>query len=446
MKRSDTNPQCQAAKPYYYDYLCQQQEQIPEANSAHITGCPECLNEVQWLKQTDSDAEAFSLQKLQAVSHIAQMQLHCALIDQPVRCSTVKSFLPILAIPEMAVRISTPVTEHIKACAECARDLETLKRLDLSPEQLSCLGRIFVENKTERSDNSEKVTTLLPQSTKSLTEISRIIHRPDSGIVTRFRPNGDSVSLSETPFTVEVKKEPAKRQYPRQAQGAVTRPGWLFKVVSAAAAVLLVTVLLFQNTPVKATDIGQIYEALKNVQNVVLTHFEIDNPDPIQTTYISRSLGIKLMKTSDAVTLYDMNHQTQKNRTGPTLEMQQTDLDRTAAQSVAKTMEVPWGLLPFKNASELPDGAVWKKSPLEGLGLNPEQTEVYDLFWTETSADGNAIDYRWRCHLDASTKHPLKVEWWRKTPSNPDYERITFTEIAYPAEDQILHIINQAGF
>jgi hypothetical protein len=440
MKNSDIKPHCQAAKPYYYDYLCGQRDHIPQASSAHIADCPDCQNEVGWLTQADFKAEEFSLQNLHAISHAAQMQLHGELVNQPVRCSTIKSFLPLLAIPEMAVRISTPVTEHIKACEACRKEIETLKQLDLLPEQLSCLSRVIVQHQTNPSEDSRDLMDLFPQSpAKVLIEIKKVINRPDSGIVTYCRSQKGSSGPSEKLFTVEVKQQlpPSARQ---TRMGASQSRGF-FKPAAAAAAILVIALLLFENSAVKATDINQIYEALKNVQQVMMTHHGVDDPKPVQIIWISRSLGIKLYKSDDTFTLYDLHKKKQKIKT-PLAETQENGLNRDVAGSIAKTMDVPWGLLPFRRSSEMPQGAVWEKIRLEGS----QETEVYDLFWAETLAAGKIINYRWRCHLDPDTKHPLKVEWSEKTADGEDYALTTFTDIHYPSEDQIQQVLDQAGF
>lgn len=458
MNRYDTNPQCQSAEPCYYDYLQDRRDHIPEAVSVHISDCPDCQNEIQRLKQILSKSEGSSPQNMRAVSHAAQMQLHCALIDQPVWCSTIKAFLPILAIPEMAVRISTPVTEHIKACDECARDLETLKQLDLSDEQRYGLSQIFSQKKSESSGDTQAVTDAFFRGpTTTNTAIRRIMDRHDSGVVTCFWAKDAPVLQGDQAFTVEVTKDddcPStnlsadNKQIPKaQVTPAPARSRWFLKPLVAAAAVIVIAVLLFQSPSVKATDIGQIYEALKNIKNVIMTHYEVDNPDPIQTTWISRTLGIKLLETNGAFTLFDTKNNLQKTKADLASDVQQTDLDRGMAQTIAGTMYAPWGLLPFKNTSDLPPGAVWKKVQPEAGDVSLEQTEIYDLFWTEKSVGSNTdIHYQWRCHIDATTKHPSKIEWWKKTQQSQEYESTTSIGITYPTEDQMLQIIEKAGF
>jgi len=451
MNRDDIHTQCQEAIPYYYDYLRGRREQIPETTAVHIAGCPNCQDEIHWLKTTDSKSSTNRTpQNLRAISHAAQMQLHCALIDQPVRCSTIKSFLPVLAIPEMQVRISTPVTEHIKACSQCSHDLDTLKNLNLSLEQLYCLSQIITQKQSDNAENSASVTDAFFQDgTDSMKAIRQIIDRPDSGIVTCCRKSHQSKTASNSPFTVEVENKSLGNQRASHVRITSTKSTHfrrLLRPVAAAAAIVLVTILLFQNVDVKATDIGQIYEALKTVKNLKMKRVEVETRDPVQTLWISRSLGFKLLKNNGNMTLLDVHNNIQKDKEGSSSKAMETSLDQTTVQCIAKTMDPPWGLLPFNRTSELPDGAVWKKVQTEDNDMSNESIEMYDLFWTEESMAGMVISYQWRCLLNAQIKRPLKVEWWRKTQQDQDYELMSFTEIIYLTEEQIRQAVIQAGF
>lgn len=452
MDNQQIQPQCLEAESYYIDYFQDNKASIPDSISAHIDGCPDCQAEMQWLKDALAKSEEDCPPDTQATLHAAQMKLHCDLIDQPVRCSIIKSFLPILANPEMSVRISTPVTVHIEACPKCSSDLETLKQLNLSPEQLSTLSLILTQKHSEKTENIESITDTYFRNTKNSSKaIRRIMDRPDSGIITTFRTEDSSVT-SEESYHVEVIQGDALDPSPQSSPDrqltethAVAHTQWFFKPVAAAAAILIIAILLFQNTSVKATDIGQIYEALKSVNSVTMTQYETNNPIPVQTTWICRSLGIKLFETEGGYILYDINNKTQKTRTGPDSEIQQTDLSRNTIQSVANEMEVPWGLLPFSKTSELSTNAVWKKVQAEGIDLTDKPIEIYDLFWSEKSMGGKSISYQWRCHLDPETKHPFKVEWWTQEPGQPEYELVSLIRITYPTQDKILQIIDQAG-
>lgn len=445
MSNSETFLLCQAAKPYYYDYLCGQLSQIPQDIYTHIAACPACQNEVQWLKEADDETD----ECLQAIAHTAQMQLHCALLNQPVRCSTIKSFLPTLLIPDMDVRVSTPVTEHIKACPDCTHDLEVLRQLKLSPEQLASLTIAFTQQPAEQSEECSQ--NIMARILLSQAELRAILNRPDSGIVTCFRPKDHSDSKDTPAFTVEVTHEPpistpaavvTAQPIRRQKPAASNRPGWLFKSLAAAAAILVITVLLFHNTTVVATDIGQIYNALKEVQQVKIIQYDADSTQPLQTVWISHSRGIKMVKTKDELTWYDLSGKIRKIKPAANAEIQQIPLDDIAIKAIQSTMDIPWGLLPFTKTSDLPKGAIWTKIASE----ESDPVEIYNLDWTDKSLTNDTIEYQWRCYADAKTKRPIKVEWRTKTVQTPEFELTNYSEITYPTADQVQQAIDEAGF
>lgn len=449
MSSPETSLLCQAAKPYYYDYLCGQLSQIPQDIYTHIAACPTCQNEVQWLKEADNETDECLPQTLQAMAHTAQMQLHCALLNQPVRCSTIKSFLPTLLIPDMDVRVSTPVTEHIKACPDCTHDLEVLRQLKLSPEQLASLSIAFTQQPAEQSEDCSQ--NIMARILLSQAELQAILNRPDSGIVTWFRPKGHSDSKNTPAFTIEITHEPSTsaptavvtaQPVQRQKTTASNRPGWLFKSLAAAAAILVITVLLFHNTTVVATDIGQIYNALKEVQQVKIIQYDADSAQPLQTVWISHSKGIKMVKTKDELTWYDLSGKIRKIKSAANAEIQQIPLDDIAIKAIQGTMDIPWGLLPFTKTSDLPNGAVWTKMASE----KSDQVEIYNLDWTDKSLTNDTIDYQWRCYADAKTKRPIKVEWRTKTVQIPEFELTNYSKITYLTADQVRQAIDEAGF
>ena len=188
---------------------------------------------------------------------------------------------------------------------------------------------------------------------------------------------------------------------------------WLLIVsVIIGVLILLSLMAILKSKRSNALDEAHSYDISKNVMT---TQYEVGNPDPIQTIWISRSLEIQLFETNGAFALYDLKNRIRKIKADPDSAVQETKIDRTTAQSIAKTMEIPWGQLPFNNTSELPDGAVWEKVQLKEGALSSEQTENYDLFWSKKTMGGNFnIDYRQRYHIDSKTKHPFKIEYWQK--------------------------------
>ncbi len=148
MIASNDNPICQKAMLYYYDYLNDPtRENIPAESLAHIDQCRFCQTELERLQitlaETESD-ESLNLSQKDSVA-ITNLSLHFEYIGVSVKCKTVQPFLPSLADPALAIRIPTPITVHLDKCRQCADDLETIQKLNLTHKQLCRLGQLFAE-------------------------------------------------------------------------------------------------------------------------------------------------------------------------------------------------------------------------------------------------------------------------------------------------------------
>ena len=148
MIESNGNPICQQAMFYYYDYLNDPtRKSIPAESLAHIDQCQFCQTELERLQivlaNTESD-ESLNLSQKDSTA-ITNLSLHFEYIGVPVKCKTIQPFLPGLADPGLAVHIPTPITVHLDKCRQCADDLETIQKLDLTHSQLCRLGQIFAE-------------------------------------------------------------------------------------------------------------------------------------------------------------------------------------------------------------------------------------------------------------------------------------------------------------
>jgi hypothetical protein len=423
---------------YYYDYLSSARDQVPDDVCDHIAECAYCQQELLSLKQIDSQSDTdFTLTSAQTT----HLELHFALAYQPIKCSTIKAFLPVLAIPGQQVTIATPVTTHLEHCSRCSEELKTLKELDLSVLQYGLVSQMFSNHSIESPEAF---------SASQMEVVSEMLNRPDSGVVTCFRLKdplkdepGESYEVDVSTEDVPLTKQPESKRAEATAHDTIkiqprASKQRRFLRPLAAAAVLMIAALLL-------LDIGQIYEALKNVTNVSMTQYDVDEPAPIQQTWMSRSLGIKLYKEQERFTLWDIENKTRKIYGNDAAQIQSTMLEQDAIETVAKTMDAPYGLLPFKNVSELPRGAVWEKVQSQEAGPDIEKTEIYNLFWTQKSATGNSVDYQWQCHIDAATKCPLKIMWGKKNPDTQNHELTTRIEITYPTQGQVRDIVEQAG-
>ena len=441
MNGPETESICQKSMIYYYDYLSREKGLVPDDVSAHIAACAYCQQELHAIQQIDleSDTTTFTSQQ---TSHL---ELHFALANQPIKCSTIKAFLPVMAIPEQQVTIPTPVTTHINYCTPCREDLKRLIEMDLSVLQYGYVSQMFSDNTVSNAETF---------SASQIQAVSEMLERPNSGITTCFRLKDPLKNEAGETFEVEVSTEKTPRTAtprlspiasPEKLHAPAAKRRWLLRPL-AAAAVLMIAALLFLPSPsLQATDIGQIYEALKNVTHIAMVQYDADSPDPIQQTWVSHPLGVKLIKTADSFTRWDITNKTQTTDDGRTPQVQSATLTPAAMKAVAKTMESPYGLLPFKNASELPPGAMWEKTQSPQNGPESETTEVYNLFWTQQTAGSDPVDHQWQCSVDPATKQPLKIKMWQKHPATQDYELTTVIEISYPTQTQMRVILAQSG-
>jgi hypothetical protein len=426
---------------YYYDYLCREKGVVPDDVSAHIAECAYCQQELHAIQQIDLESDTTTVTSQQS-SHL---ELHFALAYQPIKCSTIKAFLPVMAIPEQQVTIPTPVTTHINYCTPCRQELKRLIEMDLSVLQYGYVSQMF----SDSAVNNAEVF-----SASQMKAISEMLERPDSGIVTCFRLKDPLKNEAGETFEVEVSTEKTPRTVtpqlspiaaPEKSHAPAARRRRLLRPLAAAAVLMIAALLLFQSPSLQATDIGQIYEALKNVTTIAMAQYDADQTTPIQQTWLSRPWGVKLTKTADSFTRWNIPNKTQKTDDGRTPQIQSVTLTPAAIETVAKTMEAPYGLLPFRNASELPPGAVWERVPSPQNGPDREKTEIYNLFWTEKTAGSDPVDYQWQCSVDPATKRPSKITWAEKHPATQNYDLTTVIEITYPTQAQMREIMAQSN-
>jgi hypothetical protein len=146
------NMLCKQAELYYYDFLSgESREPVPEFIVNHINQCRYCSERINQLKdilsqiEDDVDPE----QKQINCAATAWFKLHFACVGKPVTCKTVKPFLPGFLEPALEIKIPTPITAHLDNCRQCSEDLETIRKLNLSPKQLFRLSRLFAEKGDE---------------------------------------------------------------------------------------------------------------------------------------------------------------------------------------------------------------------------------------------------------------------------------------------------------
>jgi hypothetical protein len=138
------NGVCREARVFYHDFL-QDRAVVPKSVADHIDGCAHCRAQVQRLEQ--AMGEAANAGNPHCLNHssqlIAELEAHFEYVGEQVACNQVKRFLPGLLADR--VRIPTPITVHVDQCDQCTEDLERLRSLGLTQEQLARLGELYAE-------------------------------------------------------------------------------------------------------------------------------------------------------------------------------------------------------------------------------------------------------------------------------------------------------------
>ncbi|MBN1456806.1 MAG: hypothetical protein JW912_03030 [Sedimentisphaerales bacterium] len=468
---------CEQAKSFYYNYLTGDgREDIPSELLEHMESCWICklgINKLQ-TQLTEITNNVNERHEVDSVV-IENLELHFRWIGQPVTCNVVKSFLPGLAEFTLSVNVPTPITSHIDNCHQCAEDLETICELGLTRKQLYVLKQIYGHMPTNGSgtykENMLKSDALGIMDTEKYQAdiLRRIFEREESGISTIFtadRPTyqdmktGIKENFSDWPIEVQVlsRQDKVSREgvFSEAVDKLHTRSKKIFSFsrfrpfvrrISAVAAVLMVALFVFYGTAVQALDISQVYAALEKISNVHIVRYIPEETESIQDMWISQPLNVKMYKGSAEYTLWDLSEKKLKIKDVNTGLVKTAKIDNMAVEEVRGTMHAPWSLLPFNDASKLPEGAVWKevkdKEVVSGLEKN---IDVYDLSWTEKRPGQSTYHYKWRVFINTKSHLPQKLEFREKFAQEEPYELTTTLEIGYLTDDELRETIEQIGF
>jgi hypothetical protein len=138
------NGQCREAQLHYHDFL-EDRGIVPKSVAEHIDECAHCRAQVQRLGQVLGEAVRAGNPHRSNHSRelIAELQTHFEHVGEQVTCSQVRRFLPGLLADR--IRVPTPVTVHVDQCDQCTEDLERLRSLGLTQEQLARLEELYAE-------------------------------------------------------------------------------------------------------------------------------------------------------------------------------------------------------------------------------------------------------------------------------------------------------------
>ena len=145
MKASDGRNPCRDAEVFYYDLMSHTDADIPEPVRDHVQRCSFCKQRIQHLHEIlCRTQEDMDLRGSPTDSEIIEaLSRHLMWLGQEVGCRHVRPFLPSLVLLSSKIRVPTPITVHIQQCQSCGDDLAALGELNLTPDQLGRLGRLY---------------------------------------------------------------------------------------------------------------------------------------------------------------------------------------------------------------------------------------------------------------------------------------------------------------
>jgi hypothetical protein len=156
--------QCEKAKQFFHNYLDgQSKEEVPQSVQSHIRDCSHCQGEIRCLGQVMNGDLLLSPDKANHVSTLnSLLEAHFKYTETPVTCPLARSFLPSMVSQDIKITISTPITEHIKACPTCRNiglKLQSLCLSDIHLQRLSqCLKHESDANASVDHLSDEQVT------------------------------------------------------------------------------------------------------------------------------------------------------------------------------------------------------------------------------------------------------------------------------------------------
>ncbi|MCL5282689.1 MAG: hypothetical protein M1376_22620 [Planctomycetes bacterium] len=130
---------------WYYDYAAEPGPGVPESIVRRVRRYLVFRKQIDCLQEavTGAGGEANASRSKMKRDIIDTLSGHFRCLNEQVTCARVKPFLPGLLLPSALIRIPTPITVHVDHCPECADDLEALRDLGLSPEQLERLEQLY---------------------------------------------------------------------------------------------------------------------------------------------------------------------------------------------------------------------------------------------------------------------------------------------------------------
>jgi hypothetical protein len=397
--KKENNIDCSQAQPCYFDYLTGQSSPASEIAFEHIRHCSQCQDQIKRLDQ-EIHRKSDSLG-----SQTDILALHCRCLSEWIDCDVVKPFLASQAHRQLCIKTQTPITAHIARCQACRSDLQTIISLGLSGSQLVEAARIL--------SNEPGVLQFTDERTAATIEMIR--NRKASGIVTRLQADDEGQTRVQVRHAAWVQ---------------LSRRHLLVRFTAAAGILLVASLVILMTTTAGGISIQDVYNAIHSVENCRIENRNADSNGPGQTILICRTLNMAVSLQNNETVILDF----QNKRILKSAPQGGIKTEPLGSQPPLSIQRADFGLLPFDSIARIAPGYQWKCQDLLSQG---EDWDVYDLSWTELSADGQRVEKKWRGYLLKHSHLPVRIEWFEKLPGQAE-EKVTEMNIAYPNTQTVL--------
>ncbi|HCO93029.1 MAG TPA: hypothetical protein DIU00_03610 [Phycisphaerales bacterium] len=316
------------------------------------------------------------------------------------------------------------LTSHLRGCPSCLAKMQEL--------------HLTIYNIAEHSE-SETVT----------------VYNIDES--SRAKPAGKSGPYAGFPIGVETAagKDKVDAEQPVTVLDSAAVPAGktnatkfkpLFKAGLAAAAVILIGLALLFNAPAaKAMTIKEICKAIADATNVYIATFPSGQTEPEQQIWVSRTLNVYLSQNEQESVLTDIPNRIVKVKNLNTGVVETVPLQTEMISAMENMIAGYIGLVPPDLLDVVQEDAELKPIPSNGLDIDAEGIEVYELTWTKETYTGNSKFRKWQVFVDPEKKRPVRAKIFRNSEDNTEFDCVSEMVIEYPSDSDMEAHVKEAS-
>jgi hypothetical protein len=476
---------CETVKPFLPSLLDPALEiRIPTPITVHIDNCHKCSEDLETLQRLN-----LTRKQLRRLSQLFADKPEESNISCTEAQNAVSSVVSIVLD-----EIDSEVLKHLCICPDCRRLLYQRREMILrgllktkpTENKFRCekvSARVFFDyaipyGTDTANDQSAKFhesltshlricPTCLAKMQELHNTVYRICERTESEVVTVYHvdesakaqaTSGTEELYAGFPIRVDVKQREeevkAEQLVPttdfvaalkRKVPVKKLKP--LLKTATVAAAIILMAVVLFQNTPTaKAVTLERIYRAIERIRNVHVTRFAPYKTEPVQEKWVSRTLNIYMTKTGKQRILWDINNGVTRMKYLDDGTAKATKLTAENIADIEKKITGSLGLMPFYGISDVPKDADWSRTTDKELEAAVKDIEIYDLTWTERAYDGSTVSKKWRFFVNAQGDIPQRIEIYQMLPADAEYTLEASMVVEYLNDGEMQAVVKKASF